>query len=524
MAFRWGGQKVATAATTVIAVMFTALLVLLGLWLNESYSSSVRRSGERATAASKIVATNASWINALAWQALQRIDDALGPDIGVATEAVRDINASVANLPGEVQAYVVDRNGDTLFSTDPAIKPVNITDRDYFSALAKGARTYVSSLLVSRLTGEQIFVFSRQLNRNGQFAGAAVVSFQGKLLEDVWKTADLGPGSTVGIIRRDGQLVARYPVPAGPVDMSGYVLFTELLPKAPSGIYNATSPADGVRRVVAYTTVEGTEFVAIGSADAGVGLARFWSDLFIAAAVLSLATIGSFAAGTWIRHLLARDAAKSARLAEALEENQLLMREIHHRVKNNFQSVQGLIRTQQLPKEIQQSLLDRISAMIAVHEQIYSRDQFKNVSARDLIPAVVDTLLVACGDRVSVSYDIDDIAVSADHATPLALLANEVVTNALKYAFPSGHSGVIAISLKPLSSNRACLVVSDDGVGFDTAMATTGMGTRLIRGVMGQLRGDFIYERKNGTVFTAEMEIVEPIQTDISSGSDTALW
>lgn len=516
MEYTWGSQKVATAATAVIAGMFAALLVLLGLWLNESYSSSVRRTEERATAASKIVATNASWINSLAWQALQRIDESLGPDIGFASETVRDINSSVANLPGEVQAYVVDRNGNTLFSTDPAIKPMNITDRDYFSALAKGARTYVSSLLVSRLNGQQIFVFSRRLERNGEFAGAAMVSFEGKILEEVWNTVGLGPDSTVGIIRRDGQLVARFPPPAGPVDMSKYILFTDLLPSSPAGTYHAVSPADGVDRVVAYKAVEGTAFVAVGSAGAAAGMAPFWSDVFIATAVLVLASVGSLVAGAWIRHLLGQDAAKSARLAQALEDNQLLMREIHHRVKNNFQSVQSLIRTHQLPKDSQQSLLDRISAMIAVHEQIYSRDQFSQVSARTLIPAVVDTLLVASGDRVSVNYDIEDLAVSADHATPLALLANEVVTNALKYAFPDGRSGMISVSLKSLSDKRACLVIADDGVGFDKNSAVTGMGTRLIRGVVGQLRGEHIYERRNGTVFTAEIEIVESTQPDLS--------
>ncbi|WP_312418214.1 cache domain-containing protein [Shinella sp.] len=261
MKLGFGSQKIATAATAVIVAMFAALLVLLCLWLYESYSSSVRRTQERAIAASKIVATNVTWINALAWQALQKIDSAMGPDIGIASDTVRNIDAMISDLPGTVQAYVVDRNGNTLLSTDPAIKPMNITDREYFSALAKGAPTYVSSLLVSRLNGQQIFVFSRRLERDGQFAGAAMVSFQGDLLAEVWTTVDLGPDSTVGIIRRDGQLVARFPPPAGPVDMANYVLFTDLIPKAPSGTYDAVSPADGVSRIVAYKVVDGTEFV-----------------------------------------------------------------------------------------------------------------------------------------------------------------------------------------------------------------------------------------------------------------------
>ncbi|WP_312366199.1 sensor histidine kinase [Ensifer sp.] len=509
MVIKRGSPSVATAATAVIAAMFAALLILLGLWLHESYSSAIKGTEERATAAAKIVATNAAWIDALAWQALQRIDDSLGADIGIASDTVHDINDAVADLPGRVQAYVVDRNGNTLYSTDPAIKPMNITDRPYFSELAKGAKTHVSSLLVSRLTGDQIFVFSRRLDRKGEFAGVATVAFQGKVLAAVWETVDLGSGSTVGIIRRDGQLVARYPAPAGPLDMSKYTLFTDLLPNASSGTYQAVSPADGVSRIVGYTVVEGTEFIAVGSAERSAGLAPFWNDVFIAAAVLMLAAVGSVAAGAWIKHLLRIDAAKSASLTAALDENQLLMREIHHRVKNNFQSVQSLIRTQQLPKHIQQSLLDRIAAMVAVHEQIYSRDQFTTVSTRELIPAVVDKLLLACGDRVGVTYELEDIDIAADHATPLALLTNEVVTNALKYAFPDGRRGVVSVTLTSLANKRACLVIADNGIGFDKNAAVTGMGTRIVQGVVGQLRGEFIYERRNGTVFTAEIEIID---------------
>lgn len=206
---------VSRAATFVIAAMFAALVVLLSLWLYESYHAAIRRTEERAIAASKIVSTNASWINALSAQTLQRIDDALGPTLGIATDDVKNINEAVSNLPGQVQAYVVDRNGRTLLSTDPDIKPIDIRDREYFAAVEKGAKTFVSGLLVSRLNNQQIFVFSRRLERNGVFVGAAMVSFQGSdLLKDVWEAVSLGTNSTISMIRKDGELVARYPPPA----------------------------------------------------------------------------------------------------------------------------------------------------------------------------------------------------------------------------------------------------------------------------------------------------------------------
>ncbi len=499
---------VSRAATFVIGAMFAVLVLLLGLWLYESYNTAMRRTEERAIAASKIVSTNASWINALAAQTLQRIDDALGPTLGIATDEVKSIDDAVSNLPGQVQAYVVDRNGRTLLSTDPDIKPIDIRDREYFAAVEKGTKTFVSGLLVSRLNSQQIFVFSRRLERNGVFVGAAMVSFQGNdLLKDVWEAVSLGENSTVSVIRKDGELVARYPAPDGPLNMSKYVLFTEYLPSSPNGTYEAISPADGAHRVVAYRVVEGTDFVALASSDYRIGLAAFRGDVSIALTVLVLAAATSLAAGGWIRHLIRRDVMKSAELEAALEDNRLLLREIHHRVKNNFQAVQGVIRMQQLPPDAQKALFDRIGAMIAVHEQIYDRDQFSAVSARHLIPSIVDRLICAYSDNVSVKYDIDDFDLTPDQATSIALLVNEVVTNSLKYAFSGGGRGNLEVEFRKDDRGPSLLRIADNGSGFDPSTARKGMGSRIIRGVVSQLGGSCEYRSKNGTQFSAHLDL-----------------
>ena len=501
----------ARAAAMIIVAMFACLLVLLGLWLYSSYQDSIRRTEERVIAASKIVATNVSWLDTLAHQALQRVDDAFEGDIAPpASSKVRNISEAVSNLPGQVNVYVVNDQGLTLYSTDPMMKPISIVDRSYFSELAKGAKQHVSSLLISRLSGKQIFAFSRRLERNGRFAGAAVVSFDVDVLAEVWEAVDLGPNSTVSFARSDGQLVARYPLADGPLDMSKYVLFTEYLLKAPSGTYEAISPADDAHRIVAYRTVEGTGLIALASADYDFGIRRFRRDVTVALSVLVLASIGLLAAGGWIRHLRHRDAAQSQLLRNALADNQLLLREIHHRVKNNLQAVQSVIQLHRLPAEVQKSLTERISAMVAVHEQIYRRDEFSLLCARDLLTSVTEKLIDAYGAPVVVSYDIEDIAVSADNATPLALLTNEVLTNALKYAFPPGREGQIWISLRRITDRRAQLIIRDNGVGFDLEGVQQGMGSRLIKGVINQLNGTYAVTGNDGTTFTAELDLLDP--------------
>ena len=501
----------ARAAAMIIFAMFVSLLLMLGLWLGTSHRDAVRRTEERAIAASKIVASNVSLLDSLARQALQRIDETLGENLAQPASAkVRNIGEAVADLPGQVKAYVVDDTGRPLYSTDPMVKPISIVDRPYFAELAKGAEQYVSSLLISRLNGEQIFVFSRRLERNGRFAGAAVVSFDVAVLADVWEAVDLGPNSTVSFVRSDGQLVARYPLAEGPLDMSGYVLFTDYLPKAPAGTYDAISPVDGAHRIVAYRTVDGTGLIGLASADHDFGIRRFWRDVTVAISVLVLASISLLAAGQWIRHLRQRDAAQSQLLRNALADNQLLLREIHHRVKNNLQAVQSIIQLQRLPADIQRSLADRISSMVAVHEQIYRRDEFSRLSARDLVASVVEKLVSAYGASVTVDYDIDDLSVSTDNATPLALLTSELLTNILKYAFPDGRKGRISIALKALGERRARLTIRDNGIGFDPEAVQQGMGSRLIRGVVNQLNGTYAFDGSDGTTFMAELDIVEP--------------
>jgi hypothetical protein len=158
----------AKAAAMIIVAMFVSLLLMLGLWLNTSYRDAVRRTEERAVAASRIVATNVSLLDSLARQALQRIDETLGDNTHRGIGQGAQHQRGGRGPSGQVKAYVVDEAGLTLYSTDPMVKPISIVDRPYFSELAKGAKEHVSSLLVSRLNGQQIFAFSRRLERNGR--------------------------------------------------------------------------------------------------------------------------------------------------------------------------------------------------------------------------------------------------------------------------------------------------------------------------------------------------------------------
>lgn len=500
-------SKVAAIAT---AAALIALLSILGTWAAQSYFSTIDRAEERAMASAKIVSSHVSWIHQMGIQAVRRIDDALRLTDLRFDGKIRDIDVATQGLPERVQAYVVDADGRTLYSTDPQIKPVDITDREYFVAVRDGKTEHISSLLISRLNGDQIFVFSRRIVREGSFMGAIMVSVPADITRPIWETVDLGGDYAVSFVRDDGMLVARYPLPATTLDMSGYILFTKYLKEAPSGTYLAeSSPIDGVRRVVAYRRVEGTPFVAIAAADYEFLIQPFRKTLLMLSVVAVMVIGAAAVVGWWIRHLLRTQEQQSAQLAKALETNEMLLREIHHRVKNNLQSVMSLVRLQMRGSGGFDALTSRIKSMIAVHEQIYKHDAYAEIDAAELMRAVVCSAVSAHDAKLRVEFDLQSQPVSADKATALALLVNEVVTNAIKYAYPAGGDGILRISLKEQdATGKSLLTISDEGVGFDVGAVTVGTGTRLVDGSVRQLDGSYEFQSQAGTQFSAAVTLV----------------
>lgn len=493
-------------AIVFLLICLAAFAGVFAYFVTQALEQTRVRLEERSQAAAQVVAVNAGWLAQVAQQTLLRVDALLGPAMGGDPAVLR---AAVEGLPEDVDVYIIDADANTLFSTVPGAEAVSVADREYFTALRDGERLYMSGMIVSRLSGENIFVFSRRVQRQGQFAGAVMVSFSNALIEDFWPSLNLEPGSAVSLFRRDGQLMARYPAADGPVDLSGHPLITNYLPAAEAGTYFSDgSPVDGVARIVSYRAVPGTDILALAS----IATNQSWQALrgAIVAVILIAAPIvlGLIAGGAWIIRLLRRDARRRAELEAANETNVLLFREIHHRVKNNLQSVQSLVRMQDMPIGARIDLQSRLSAMAAMHEHIYRNDRYEDIDAHDLIPVVVNEVVHAYGANVELSYDIDRVAIDRDHATPLSLLLSELVTNALKYAFSDGRKGRISLILRDSGSGRCHLVVADNGIGIGPIPdAPVSMGLRLIRGVVSQMGGTYRFVTAEGTRFEADLAL-----------------
>ena len=199
----------------------------------------------------------------------------------------------------------------------------------------------------------------------------------------------------------------------------------------------------------------------------------------------------------------------------SLMEKEMLLREIHHRVKNNMQIVSSLIRLQlhslvdEAGKEILQETQNRIRSMSLIHETLYRPGNLSEILLREYIKELALNLFDSFGidpDRVQLLTDVEDIGIDIDTATPCGLIINELVTNALKYAFPGERTGEVHITLsKNPETKELQLVIKDNGIGlppdFDIKKAKT-LGMNLaVNLVEQQLKGTVVLKRENGTEF-----------------------
>ncbi len=505
------GQRIRTPVATLgLTVLLLVLLtVVSGLLVWQDHRETMRSTEIRAQNAAQVVAAHIQWLFEASFQALRRVDDVLGerPDLFI-TGTPGDLGRAVEALPSEIAIWVFDSKGNALLTAEA---PAPVTDEPYFKALETGASWYVSALLAENVTGRKAFAIAHRIQRHGEFLGVAVIFVPAGLMSDFWITLDLGANSTVGLLRDDGWLIARHPLPDDTINLAGRPLFTDYLPNAPSGAYtSAVSPADGVGRIVGYYRVPDLPVIAVAGLSTDAAMNRFWARLELAGAI-AVPIVGALVlALLWVSRLLRRDETTRAELAQALDHNKVLFREIHHRVKNNLQTVSSLLKLQPGPAQAKEEMSRRIAAMSAVHEHIYLSDQFSRVDLGEYVRRLVRSLDDSLGAAVTVTCELEPLHADADQVLPLGLIINEVVTNAFKHAFPDGRGGTITITLNLLDNGRVCLRVSDDGVGYGGEGEPDGLGRRLLEALSRQLQAEYAFKRNGGTEFELSFPLAEP--------------
>jgi PAS domain S-box-containing protein len=205
-------------------------------------------------------------------------------------------------------------------------------------------------------------------------------------------------------------------------------------------------------------------------------------------------------------------------LRASLREKEALLKEVHHRVKNNLQLIISLLSLQAARvgdgsvRSVLADSCDRVRSLALVHENLYRAGQFAGVSLARQVQSLCAQLLRSYGDgaRIGLETRVADVSLDLDRAVPLVLITNELVSNALKHAFPGARSGRVLVELRALVPGRYALIVADDGVGLPAEFDLRNLGSlglQLVSDLADQLHGTVSFHRDSGTTVTITFDV-----------------
>ncbi len=492
----------------------------------------------------------------LLWES-QRIAESLGREAvvramlaGTADGTMREAcNDALLQTAQPYTAYgtavIFDRDGNALCVWDTHKNVENIGDREWFQrVVATGAPT-VSGRLVSRALGEPIIAFGAPL-KDGNNNVKAVVGLGIRLswLASIGQESGLPPESAVYLLDQHGKILVSTPR-RGDEDINALPPDLNLPALLESGERTFQSVgSDGVARAYGvYSIGQGQLFNVLGlPRETLIGPLR--RDLWIQIAVLCVVSIAGMVAaligarllvtrwtdkltaaarstnfghltaeaelrgapsefrelGETLHRMAVRIQARESELQVSLNQKQLMLREIHHRVKNNLQTVTSLMNLYaRLPRgeEFKQAFADvqlRVNTLALVHRHLYESQDLQDIDFAPFMANLCALLQDGSGisaRRVRLVSSIPNLQMNGDRAVPLALLTTELVTNSFKHAFPHGRSGTIRVELAVDDADNAVLTIADDGVGppSDAAGTHISMGRALIDAFTKQLGG-----------------------------------
>ena len=227
--------------------------------------------------------------------------------------------------------------------------------------------------------------------------------------------------------------------------------------------------------------------------------------------------------GTTLVNMADRLEVREMDLRRSIEQKDTLLKEIHHRVKNNLQTITSLLNikmrsvTSDQAHQALEEVQTRVRALALVHHYLYESEDVRFVELRlfvgELCQVLNDTLS-ASGRQIAIEADVHNITIASERAVPIALLITEAVTNAYKHAFPDGRKGKIQVSIHKLDETSARLTIADNGVGYGagqdlptTVVAGQGVGMSLISAFARQLGEDLEISGPPGTTISIRLRL-----------------
>ncbi|MFT6746073.1 MAG: PAS domain S-box-containing protein [Glaciecola sp.] len=200
------------------------------------------------------------------------------------------------------------------------------------------------------------------------------------------------------------------------------------------------------------------------------------------------------------------------KLRESVEQKEVLLREVHHRVKNNLQVINSILKLQSFHIKDEKALMaisdcqTRIKSMAFIHESLYQSNDLSQVNFSEYLRTLCNNLLFSYqieSKKITIDLQVIDVSLSLDSGISCGLIVNELISNAFKHAFSDKDSGKIIVSLKSTEKGH-CLIVQDDGKGIPKSInykKTNSLGLQLVIGLVDQIDGKIQHKNEGGTKF-----------------------
>lgn len=533
--------------------LLASVLAPLGIFVFlawHSHGAILAQADRRVRQNTAILHAHAQKVFEINTMALDRIGDyirlkpsALAEDAGDA----RDFLLQVKNQSPALQLlWVFDASGAIVATTAPVSMPKGpvVTDRDSFRhhQAHPGPGLFVTRPLIGQVYGGEQFAMTRRLSAaDGSFLGMATTTVLARSLVESWRDIDPELQSTVSLVRDDGVILVRNPpVPIDTPPLAPDMPIMRALRDADAGLLKPVSPLDGMVRITGFQRLQGVPVwiahsVALVAVQAQWHRALLTYGLLCGSASLALVATGLLALRQARRvHSLTRALAdakatledrvreRTAELARALRQRDLLLREVYHRVKNKLQIVDSLMMMESRrladpeAKTGIENLRSRIHALGLVHQHLMLSDDLETLDIAPFLRELVDGMAVSfdlARSGIAVSVAAAPVRVNLDFATPIGLIVTELVINTVKHA---QGATALAIEFRQEPDGGARLVVRDnaplpDGDGASPAPGASGTGSRIVDSLTRQLRGRMTVSYDHGRCIEVSMPLAETI-------------
>lgn len=482
--------------------------------------------------------------------------------------ACRDVlQRALENFPEYISISATDRSGAVNCTTAATGAPVNLTHRRWFQEAIASPGFTLSDYTVSQDLAEPVIVAASPIrDDSNEIKGVLHIEIDLDWLSLFVRASGVPPDASVFLLDKNGIVLTSPKFELDQIETMPNAATLQRVADRQLTDFEAISN-DGQKRVYSSVALpHGNVIVLFGLPSATtlgwierdlltrlLSLAAIWLAGILAAVIGTRLWVtrwisqlrrtaraysrGDFSArvdfsrapvelrdlGTTLVNMADRLEVRERDLRQSLEQKDTLLKEIHHRVKNNLQTITSLLNiklrsvTSDQAHQALEEVQTRVRALGLVHHYLYESEDVRFVELKlfvgELCQVLHDTLGGA-GRVIPIEADVDNITITAERAVPIALLITEAVTNSYKHAFPDGRSGRIRVAIRKRDEASAQLTISDDGVGYGagadlptTVVAGRGVGLSLISAFARQLGEELVVCGPPGTTISLRLRL-----------------